>query len=126
MQKHPGRLQKIEKKILHSTKYFVVAFFVEILVIVSALLPVGNQDCCITAQRDIPFVTNSTIVVGNTTSFISKYGTDTEIYCEKFKNPNEAFLAECDDGTARQKMFTDISIGFGYHFFFSTLSHSED
>ena len=45
MQKHPGRLQKIEKKILHSTKYFVVAFFVEILVIVSALLPVGNQDC---------------------------------------------------------------------------------
>ena len=30
-----------------------------------------------------------------------------------FKNPNEAFLAECDDGTARQKVFTDISIGFG-------------
>ena len=55
-------------------------------------------------------------MVGNTTSFISKSGTDTEIYCEKFKNPNEAFLAECDDGTARQKVFTDVSIGYGCSF----------
>ena len=113
MQKQPTRLQKIEKNILSSLKYFVVGFFLEILFVVLALLPLGNRDCCITAQKDIPFVKNITIVLGNTTSFISKSGTDTEIYCEKFKNPNEAFLAECDDGTARQKVFTDVSIGFG-------------
>ena len=51
MQKQPTRLQKIEKNILRSTKYFVVAFFVEFLFIVLALLPVGNRDCCITAKK---------------------------------------------------------------------------
>ena len=43
-------------------------------------------------RKRYPFCKNSTIVVGNTTSVISKFGTDTEIYCQKFKNPNEAFL----------------------------------
>jgi hypothetical protein len=104
---------KVQKLILRSTKYFVFAFFLEIVFILSILIPTEQPKCCVSTTRDVPWVKNLTNVVKNRSVLSQEHGIDQVTFCEKNTNPNEAFLDVCDDGTARQKFFMNISIAFG-------------
>ena len=104
---------KIHQKILRSTRYFVFSFFLEIAFILFILIPTEQPKCCVETTKDIPWTNNITRVVKNRTVVSHEQGVDQVPSCQKYTNPNEAFLHVCDNGTARQRLFIDISIVFG-------------
>ena len=117
-----------DKFVLGSTKYFVTSFFVVVTAVLCSIdFYTPENVCCIFDEHVTPWAQNGTRLVftsayndtTNTTQITNhteawkRSGVDRTPYCKKYANPHEEFLDVCDDGTARRKVFTDISIVSG-------------